>query len=151
MTLFPDYDESADSVTGESAAVPAAEIKASFERDADTGFFRLLDGTPEESTGAAAVKAWIHDMLSVRQGENEAFDGLAVTPGIDREGLRRKALPDGFRQSETMREIRDTLELCPGILTADGFEFSRLGRGLRVRFTVRLRTNETVEVEEDVG
>ena len=91
-------------------------------------------------------------MLRVRKGGDAVFDGLRVQPGIDRDGLiGSRSLPTGFRRSELMREIRETLALCPAILSADGFSFSRDGRALVVQFTVTLRTGDTMEVRADVG
>lgn len=150
MTIFPDALE--NSAVTSADVVPAAEIAASFIYDADNKIFRLLDGTPEECQGADAVRAWINLMLRVEKNTAEVFDGLQTAPGIDRDALLgRRELPEGYQRSEIMREIRDTLALNPGILSADGFNFSRAGRALRVKFNVRLRTNESMEVIEDVG
>ncbi len=151
MSLFPDIDQSA-ALSNLDTATAAEDIAAGFRYDYEAGGFALTDGAPAEATGREAVREWIGLMLRVRKGWDAVFDGLRVQPGIDRDGLiGSRSLPTGFRRSELMREIRETLALCPAILSADGFSFSRDGRALVVQFTVTLRTGDTMEVRADVG
>lgn len=151
MSLFPDINQSAV-LSNWDAATAAEDVAAGFRYDHEAGGFVLTDGAPVEATGREAVREWIGMMLRVRKGRDAVFDGMRVQPGIDRDGLiGNRSLPSGFRRSELMREIRETLALCPAILSADGFHFAREGRALVVSFTVTLRTGDTMEVSADVG
>ncbi|MDD6937031.1 MAG: DUF2634 domain-containing protein [Clostridiales bacterium] len=150
MSLFPDIDQSA--VLNLDTTQAADTIAAGFVYDHEAGHFVLVDGSPRQVTGAEAVREWIGMMLRVRRGLDEVFSGLSTTPGIDRDGLiGSRSLPAGFQRSELMREIRETLALCPTIQSSDGFSFRRAGRALEISFTVTLRTGETLEVSELVG
>ena len=151
MSLFPDINQSAV-LSYLDAATAAEDVAAGFRYDHEAGGFVLTDGAPAVATGREAVREWIGMMLRVQKGRDAVFDGLRVQPGIDRDGLiGNRSLPSGFRRSELMREIRETLALCPAILSADGFHFAREGRALVVSFTVTLRTGDTMEVSADVG
>lgn len=150
MSLFPDIDQSA--VLNLDTTQAADAIAVGFAYNHAKGGFVLVDGSPRQVTGAEAVREWIGMMLRVRRGLDEVFSGLSTTPGIDRDGLiGSRSLPAGFQRSELMREIRETLALCPAIQSSDGFSFQRAGRALEISFTVTLRTGETLEVSELVG
>ena len=148
MSLFPEIDQG--TVFHLDTAIPAEEIGAGFRYDHEKGSFVMVDGTPQEVRGREAVREWIGMMLRVKLHANAVFDGLSA--GIDRDGLvGSRSLPTGFQRSELMREIRETLALCPAIRSADRFRFARQGRALVVSFTVTLRSGESMEVTEDVG
>ncbi len=147
MQLFPDFTETA--VSNLDTSQSAAEIQTSLKYDHENKQFYMIDGSPVLCMGKQAVREWIALMLRVQRGKDPVF---AEDCGIDVDGLLgTRAFPDGFTRSEMIREIRETLALCPAISGAEGFEVTRIGTNMAVHFTALLRNGETLEVNENVG
>ena len=123
--------------------VPAFDFDSTRSR---RGAFQLVDGALEERTGAAAVQQWFE--LTLRQMP-DAIPIYRVDStqriGVDRTMLTMH-MPEGWVRAEIERQVRETASFCPAVRTVDSFVFTRLRRGLECAFTVRLHTDETVEV-----
>ena len=117
-----------------------------FQDDGRAGRFQLVDGALVERQGVEAVKQWLELMLRQKLGRVPIYcvDG-AVQPGVEQTSTDRRA-PEGWIYAEIERNIRDTASFCPAIRTVDNFEFTRVRRGVEVRFTVHTRTGESGEV-----
>lgn len=117
-----------------------------FQDDGRASRFQLVDGALVERQGVEAVKQWLELMLRQKPGRVPIYcvDG-AVQPGVEQTSTDRRA-PEGWIYAEIERNIRDTASFCPAIRTVDNFEFTRVRRGVEVRFTVHTRTGESGEV-----
>lgn len=148
MQMFPDDTGFVTSLPdGGSGAAGTGDTLAF---DYAAARFVLTDGSPDRQNGAAAVRQWVHRMLTTYRGRFAVYAGTRFGhTGEDLIGMRQA--PDGFIHSELAREIREACALCPAIERADDFTFARAGRQLHVRFTVTLRTGEEMEVSADVG
>lgn len=150
MTLFPDMTAADAAASKLDTVTAAADIGTSWRYDHEAGRFRMVDGSPEACAGKEAVREWIALMLRVWRGKNTVFDGIDA--GVDVDSLLgTRQLPEGFRRAEIIREVRETLALCPAIADAWGFSVTREGRSMVIGFTCSLRSGETMEVSADVG
>ena len=111
-----------------------------FHEDGRSGSFRLLDGALVERQGVEAVKQWLELMLRQKPGAIPIYRTSGTTqPGVEAVSLDR-------RVPEIERNVRETAAFCPAIRSLDSFKFTRVRRGVEVRFTVRLHTGESEEV-----
>lgn len=117
-----------------------------FREDGRSGRFQLLDGAIVERQGIEAVKQWLELMLRQKPGAIPIYRTSGTTqPGVEAVSLDRR-VPEGFVYAEIERNVRETAAFCPAIRSLDSFNFTRVRRGVEVRFTVQLRTGESEEV-----
>lgn len=122
-----------------------------FDESGRSGRFSVIDGALVERTGTEAVKQWFELMLRQKPGAIPIYRMEDTSqPGVDTTLLERR-LTQGFVYSEIERNVRETAAFCPAVRAVDSFQFERLHRSLRVRFTARLYTEETVEVSVNVN
>ena len=141
--IFPDISEELPTQESETIGRSPEFI---FNENGRFGEFQLTDGKLNERTGAKAVKQWFELMLRQQPGMIPIYRMQgSIKPGVDRSLLGRKVSP-GFIYAEVQRNVEDTATFCPAVRSVDSFEFTRLRRGLEVRFSARLYSGETVEV-----
>lgn len=117
-----------------------------FHADGRAGSFQLVDGALVERQGAAAVKQWLELMLRQKPGAIPIYRTSGTTqPGVELAATDR-SVPEGWIFAELERNVRETAAFCPAIRTVDNFAFTRIRRGVEVRFTAHLRTGESEEV-----
>lgn len=141
--VFPVIPEELPATNADSIGRSPAFV---FQGDGRAGGFQLVDGALVERRGLAAVRQWLELMLRQKPGKVPIYcvEG-AVQPGVEQTSTDRRA-PEGWIYAEIERNIRDTAAFCPAIRTVDSFAFSRVRRGVEVRFTVHTRTGESGEV-----
>ena len=139
MAMFPIIPEDIPAQTAEDIGrVPAF--------DSTSCRFLLQDGALVERSGRAAVRQWFDLMLRQQVDKIPIYRTEGQTKlGVDREMLGSK-LPSGLITAEIERNVRETAAFCPAIRSLDSFKFTRVRRGVKVRFTVRLHTGESEEV-----
>ena len=99
-----------------------------------------------ERQGVEAVKQWLELMLRQKPGAIPIYRTSGTTqPGVEAVSLDRR-VPEGWIFAEIERNVRETAAFCPAIRSLDSFKFTRVRRGVEVRFTVRLHTGESEEV-----
>lgn len=117
-----------------------------FHADGRSGSFQLIDGALVERHGVEAVKQWLELMLRQKPGAIPIYRTSGTTqPGVEAVSLDRR-VPEGWIFAEIERNVRETANFCPAIQSLDSFDFTRVRRGVEVRFTVRLRTGESEEM-----
>lgn len=117
-----------------------------FHEDGRSGSFQLIDGALVERQGIEAVKQWLELMLRQKPGAIPIYRTSGTTqPGVEAVSLDRR-VPEGWIFAEIERNVRETAAFCPAIRSLDSFKFTRVRRGMEVRFTVRLHTGESEEV-----
>ena len=117
-----------------------------FDETGRSGAFQLVDGAVQEVSGAAAVRRWLELMLRQKPGAVPIYRTSGTTqPGVEAVSLDRR-VPEGWIFAEIERNVRETAAFCPAIRSLDSFKFTRVRRGVEVRFTVRLHTGESEEV-----
>lgn len=105
-----------------------------------------MDGALVERQGVEAVKQWLELMLRQKPGAIPIYRTSGTTqPGVEAASLDRR-VPEGWIFAEIERNVRETAAFCPAIRSLDSFKFTRVRRGVEVRFTVRLHTGESEEV-----
>lgn len=141
--VFPVIPEELPATNADSIGRSPAFV---FQDDGRAGRFQLVDGALVERQSVEAVKQWLELMLRQKPGRVPIYcvDGV-VQPGVEQTSTDRRA-PEGWIYAEIERNIRDTASFCPAIRTVDNFEFTRVRRGVEVRFTVHTRTGESGEV-----
>ena len=141
--VFPVIPEELPATNADSIGRSPAFV---FQDDGRAGRFQLVDGALVERQGVEAVKQWLELMLRQKPGRVPIYcvDGV-VQPGVEQTSTDRRA-PEGWIYAEIERNIRDTASFCPAIRTVYNFEFTRVRRGVEVRFTVHTRTGESGEV-----
>ena len=114
-----------------------------FHEDGRSGSFPLVDGALVERQGIEAVKQWLELMLRQKPGAIPIYRTSGTTqPGVEAASLDRR-VPEGWIFAEIERNVRETAAFCPAIRTLDSFKFTRVRRGVEVRFTVRLHSGES--------
>ena len=138
--VFPVIPEELPATNADSIGRSPAFV---FQDDGRAGRFQLVDGALVERQSVEAVKQWLELMLRQKPGRVPIYcvDGV-VQPGVEQTSTDRRA-PEGWIYAEIERNIRDTASFCPAIRTVDNFEFTRVRRGVEVRFTVHTRTGES--------
>lgn len=117
-----------------------------FHEDGRSDSFQLIDGALVERQGVEAVKQWLELMLRQKPGAIPIYRTSGTTqPGVEAASLDRR-VPEGWIFAEIERNVRETAAFCPAIRSLDSFKFTRVRRGVEVRFTVRLHTGESEEV-----
>lgn len=113
------------------------------------GIFKTLDGSIVECTGIEAIRQWIRLALSTELQKYRVYDGCMF--GVDFASLLgKKGLPSGFTLSEIKREVAAVLRLNPAISGADNFKVNTDGNLVTINFTVYLKSNEQLEVNQNV-
>lgn len=133
--IFPESVNAKETVETESSAVGI-----SFAFDYATNTFPMVDGSPKQNSGAAAVLQWLELLVRTIPGKCAVYDqafGVDVTKLIG-----QKEVPSGALLSEVKREITEGAALCPAIDSVTDFGLS----GDTVSFTVTLKSGEESEV-----
>ena len=123
-------------------AVRQENRKARFKAGAEHG----VDAKRITSSCERLVKQWLELMLRQKPGAIPIYRTSGTTqPGVEAASLDRR-VPEGWIFAEIERNVRETAAFCPAIRSLDSFKFTRVRRGVEVRFTVRLHTGESEEV-----